>query len=138
MGGGITEHRFNPYKDNGGTTATIAGNDFAIIASDTRLTNGGYGIVSRNQSKLFQLNKKMVLRATGCWADVLTLTKLCEARIQVYKYTHNQDIATSSAAQMLANMLYAKRFFPYSVTNILAGINDEGIVSINLGILEYK
>ena len=38
---------------------------------------------------------------------------------QVYKYTHNQDIATSSAAQMLANMLYAKRFFPYSVTNIL-------------------
>ena len=83
LGGGITEHRFNPYKDNGGTTAAIAGDDFAIIASDTRLTNGGYGIVSRNQSKLFQLNEKMVLGATGCWADVLTLTKLCEARIQV-------------------------------------------------------
>ena len=83
LGGGTTEHRFNPYKDNGGTTAAIAGDDFAIIASDTRLTNGGYGIVSRNQSKLFQLNEKMVLGATGCWADVLTLTKLVEARIQV-------------------------------------------------------
>lgn len=27
---------------------------------------------------------------------------------------------------MLAHMLYAKRFFPYSVTNILAGLNEEG------------
>jgi hypothetical protein len=54
-----------------------------IIASDTRLTNGGYGIMSRNQSKLFQLSDKIVLGATGCWADVLTLTKMIEARIQV-------------------------------------------------------
>jgi 20S proteasome alpha/beta subunit len=48
-----------------------------------RLTNGGYGIVSRNQTKLFPLSQKMVLGSTGCWADVLTLTKLLEARIQV-------------------------------------------------------
>jgi 20S proteasome subunit beta 6 len=82
-GGGMIEHRFNPYKDNGGSTAAIAGDDFVIIASDTRLTNGGYGIVSRNQTKLFPLGDKMVLGATGCWADVLTLTKLVEARIQV-------------------------------------------------------
>ena len=79
----MIEHRFNPYKDNGGSTAAIAGDDFVIIASDTRLTNGGYGIVSRNQTKLFPLGDKMVLGATGCWADVLTLTKLVEARIQV-------------------------------------------------------
>lgn len=77
------EHRFNPYRENGGTVAAIAGDDFVIIASDTRLTNGGYGIMSRNQSKLFQLSDKIVLGATGCWADVLTLTKLMEARIQV-------------------------------------------------------
>ena len=39
--------------------------------------------------------------------------------LQVYKYTHNQDIATTSTAQMLSNMLYAKRFFPYYVSNVL-------------------
>ena len=26
MGGDIREHRFNPYKENGGTVAAIAGN----------------------------------------------------------------------------------------------------------------
>jgi len=52
------ERRFNPYRDNGGTVAAIAGDDFVVIASDTRLTNGGYGIMSREQSKLFQLSDK--------------------------------------------------------------------------------
>ena len=41
---------------------------------------------------------------------------------QIYKYTHNQEIATSSTAQMLSNMLYAKRFFPYYVSNVLVNI----------------
>lgn len=82
-GGEPQEHRFNPYRENGGTVAAIAGDDFVVIASDTRLTNGSYGIMSREQSKLFKLSDKIVLAATGCWADVLTLTKLMEARIQV-------------------------------------------------------
>ena len=108
LGGGLTEHRFNPYKDNGGTTAAIAGDDFAIIASDTRLTNGGYGIVSRNQSKLFQLNEKMVLGATGCWADVLTLTKLCEARIQVRSGSHLSRKKTVFISQYLICLIDRK------------------------------
>ena len=84
------------------------------------------GILSRNQPKLFTLTENMVLGATGCWADVLTLTKLMSARIQIYKYTHNQTISLPATAQMLSNMLYAKRFFPYSVSNVLAGLDPEG------------
>ena len=97
----------------------IAGANYAIVASDTRLTDGGYGILSRNLPKLFNLTDHVVLGATGCWADVLTLTRLIGARIKMFKYTHNQIIRTKETSQMLANMLYAKRFFPYSVTNIL-------------------
>jgi hypothetical protein len=32
------EHRFSPYADNGGSLVAIAGDDYAVIASDTRLT----------------------------------------------------------------------------------------------------
>ena len=117
--GGPIQHHFSPYNDNGGTTAAIAGENFVVIASDTRLTDGGYGILSRGQPKLFNLTDGIVLGATGCWADIGTLTRLIGARIKIFKYTHNKDILTSETSQMLANMLYAKRFFPYSVTNIL-------------------
>ena len=122
----IKHHRFSPYNDNGGSTVAIAGDDFAIVASDTRLTDGRYGIMSRNVPKMFQLTDQSVLAACGCWADVLTLTKLINARIQMYKYTHNRTMKTPSTAQMLANILYSKRFFPYYVRNILAGLDENG------------
>ena len=123
--GAPMERRFSPYNDNGGSTVAIAGENYAIVASDTRLTNGGYGILSREQSKLFNLTDKICLGATGCWADVLTLTRLLGARIKMFKYTHNHTIRTKECSQMLANMLYAKRFFPYSVTNILVSSSSK-------------
>ena len=40
--------QFDPYQLNGGLVAAVAGKDYVLIASDTRLTDGGYGIKSRN------------------------------------------------------------------------------------------
>uniref|UniRef100_A0A6U1WAA8 Proteasome subunit beta n=1 Tax=Trieres chinensis TaxID=1514140 RepID=A0A6U1WAA8_TRICV len=39
--------RFEPYALNGGLVAAIAGRDYVVVASDTRLTDGGYQIHSR-------------------------------------------------------------------------------------------
>ena len=39
--------KFDPYQLNGGLVAAVAGKDYVIVASDTRLTDGGYGINSR-------------------------------------------------------------------------------------------
>ena len=45
---------------------------------------------------------------------------------QLYKHEHQKDISTAAIAQMLSVMLYNKRFFPYYVSNILAGLDEEG------------
>ncbi|CAB4058313.1 PSMB1 [Lepeophtheirus salmonis] len=116
---------FQPYQDNGGTTIGIAGKDFVVIASDTRLCNS-YDILSRDVPKVFDLGGNSVLGASGCWCDVLTFIRVAESRIKNYNYTHGKEMSTSALAQMLSITLYRKRFFPYYIHNVLAGLDDEG------------
>ena len=52
--GDTKQHQFNPYTDNGGSCAAIAGKDYAILASDTRLSKG-YSILSRETSKVAKM-----------------------------------------------------------------------------------
>ncbi|XP_063984319.1 proteasome subunit beta type-1 [Diachasmimorpha longicaudata] len=122
---GAKKVHFSPYADNGGSVVAIAGEDFAIIAAETRLS-AGYSIYSRNQEKLFKLSDKTVLGCSGCWCEILTLTRILAARMQMYNHEHNKDMSTPATAQMLSTMLYYKRFFPYYVSNMLAGLDENG------------
>lgn len=122
---GPMQRHFSPYTDNGGTIVAIAGKGFAVIASDTRLSSG-FSIYTREQPKVQQLNDWTILGCSGCWCDVLTLKRLMEARIKLYRHEHNRAMSTGAIAQMLSTMLYYKRFFPYYVSNVLAGLDEEG------------
>ena len=54
------ERQFNPYEFNGGTTVVLAGEDFAIAAGCTRMSSG-YEILSRDQTKLYELYEPVLL-----------------------------------------------------------------------------
>jgi len=122
---GAKQVQFNPYESNGGSVVAIAGDDYAIIAADTRLSSG-YSIHTRHQDKSFKLSEKTVLASTGCWCDTLSLTSLISARMQMYEHLHNKKMSTTAVAQMLSILMYNRRFFPYYVSNVLAGIDENG------------
>lgn len=44
----------------------------------------------------------------------------------MYLHEHNKPMSTPAAAQMLSIVMYNRRFFPYYVSNILAGLDNEG------------
>jgi len=65
--------------------AAIAGDDFVVIAGDTRLTDGQYGINTRYAPKVWDVGDNIVLTANGYMADADTLAKRIAQKIEVRK-----------------------------------------------------
>eukprot|EP00741_Cyanophora_paradoxa_P008536 tig00001339_g8261.t1 len=121
--------RFSPYVDNGGTVVAVAGPDYAVVAADTRLSVG-FSVLTRESSKLARLTDKCVLASAGMRADRETLHKILKIRFQKYEQQHGKQMSTPAFAQMLANTLYGRRFFPYYTFNIVAGLDEEGVGAV--------
>ncbi|EDO18816.1 hypothetical protein Kpol_1028p92 [Vanderwaltozyma polyspora DSM 70294] len=120
------EHQFNPYSDNGGTILGIAGEDFAVLAGDTRHTTD-YSINSRYEPKVFDCGDNIVISANGFAADGEALVKRFKNSIKWYHFDNNdKTLSLSSAARNIQHLLYGKRFFPYYVHTIIAGLDEEG------------
>ncbi|EDW35325.1 GL20944 [Drosophila persimilis] len=113
------------YENNGGTVLAIAGKDFVVIGGDTRLSSG-CAILSRTQTKLCPLSKQMVVAATGCWCDAVSLTNLLKVKQQGYENQHHKVMSIESMAQMLSVVQYQRRHLPYNVSPILGGIDQDG------------
>ncbi|KAJ8487260.1 hypothetical protein ONZ51_g4283 [Trametes cubensis] len=113
------QRQFNPYTDNGGTILAIAGADFTVIAGDTRQSEG-YSIQTRYAPKVFRLTDRAVLAVNGFAADGNMFVK------KWYRHAHAKDMPLRAIARLIQTMLYAQRFFPYYVYNILGGIEEDG------------
>uniref|UniRef100_A0A4W4F318 Proteasome subunit beta n=1 Tax=Electrophorus electricus TaxID=8005 RepID=A0A4W4F318_ELEEL len=105
---GPVEHKFSPYAFNGGTVLAVAGEDFAIVASDTRLSEG-YSIHSRDSPKCYKLTDRTVIGCSGFHGDCLTLTKIIDARLKMYKHANNKTMTSGAIAAMLSTILYGRR-----------------------------
>jgi len=119
------KHGFDPYDENGGTALAIAGEDFCLMASDTRQSSG-YNINARYAPKAWKVLSNAVLSCSGFHADGLTLVKLVQQRIMWYHHSHEKEMSVAALAQMLQTILYSKRFFPYYAACILAGVDENG------------
>ncbi|PGH10825.1 hypothetical protein AJ80_07376 [Polytolypa hystricis UAMH7299] len=130
---GTKQHGFYPYTDNGGSTLGITGDDFAILAGDTRSVNG-YNINTRFAPKVFRIGADeesgeaghIILSVVGFSADGHALKERLDSVVKMYKYKHGKPMSVRACAQRLSTILYSKRFFPYYVHAILGGVDEDG------------
>merc|ERR1719369_1011900 len=110
---------------NGGSIMAIAGEDFSVIAADSRLSLG-FTIFSRDHPKTIQLTPSTVVAMAGFEGDILTFKKHAMNNVETYQHAHGDYPSTPAVASMLSKMLYYRRFFPYYVYNIVAGLDQDG------------
>merc|ERR1719198_1036705 len=112
--------------DNGGTVAAVAGRGFAIVAADTRLSEG-YTIRSRNISRITRVTPRACLASAGCFADATALHQVLARHAKEYEWSHGCFLSTTAFAQKLSRVLYNRRLLPYHAFSVVAGIDDEGL-----------
>lgn len=118
-------NKFDPYVDNGGTVVGVSGHNFAILASDSRLSES-YIIRSRNVSKIFEVSDGVYLAASGCLSDTLALSSVLRHNLRLYEWQNERSPTVTVLAHLLATVLYSRRNFPYFSFCAVAGLDEHG------------
>jgi 20S proteasome alpha/beta subunit len=110
------------YENNGGTVMALAGDDFVVIAADTRLSKS-YSILSRDCSRLWELSPGVWLGMGGCLADMRALAENMQGLCEDYRFEQGRFPGVEAVAQALSATLYGRRQMPYYAFCVLAGLD---------------
>lgn len=119
-------NNFDPYENNSGTTVVIKQQDCIIIGGDTRHSSE-MGINSRTMSKIFMVGD-FVMTTSGFYADGYEVFTRMRYHIKMYESQNRRKISVASAAHLLHNILYSRRFFPYYSFITLSGFGETPVV----------
>lgn len=100
----------------------MVGKDCVAIACDLRLGMQALTI-SNNFPKIFQYGD-VFLGLTGLATDVSTVSDLFRYKVNMYRLREERNISPQTMANLVSSSLYERRFGPYFVSPVIAGINQ--------------
>ncbi|AIF69968.1 proteasome subunit beta [Palaeococcus pacificus DY20341] len=124
----------------GTTTVGIVCKDGVVLAADKR---GSYGnmIMTKNATKIFQIDRHLALAGAGSVGDILSLVRLLRSEASLYKTRVYKNMSVKALATLTANVLQGSKFLPYFAWFLIAGYDEKpGLYSIDPlgGITEDK
>jgi len=118
----------------GATTVGVVLPEGVILASEKRVSYG-YLVVSRVGKKVFKITDRIGAACAGLVSDMQILVREVEAYANLYKLDSGRPMSVRSAAKVMSNLLFARRYFPLITQTIVAGIDEEGPTLYVLDIL---
>jgi 20S proteasome subunit beta 3 len=101
----------------------MVGKDCVAIACDLRLGLQAL-TVSNNFPKIFQYGD-VFLGLTGLATDVSTVSDLFRYKVNMYRLREERAIAPRTFANLVSSSLYERRFGPYFVSPVVAGLDPK-------------
>jgi proteasome beta subunit len=109
----------------GATTIGVVCRDGVILASEKRVAYG-YLVVSKGGKKVFKITDQIGAACAGLVGDMQILVREVEAQANLYNMDVGRRITVRSAAKLMANILFNRRYAPLITQTIVAGLDEEG------------
>ncbi|MCX8161851.1 MAG: proteasome subunit beta [Candidatus Bathyarchaeota archaeon] len=110
----------------GATAVGIVARDGVILASEKRLSYGGY-ILSRRAKKIFRIAERIGFACAGLISDMQSLADLIKAEAKILELELGRPVTVRSAAKLTSNILVYHRMYPLLTEIIVGGYDrDEG------------
>eukprot|EP00127_Corallochytrium_limacisporum_P004177 Clim_evm122s157 gene=Clim_evmTU122s157 len=109
---------------NGAAIVAMVGKDCVAIAADRRLGQQAM-TVSCDFKKIFQMGDRLFIGLAGLATDVQTVASRLEFRTNMFRLREERDIKPKTFMNMVANMLYERRFGPYFIEPVFAGLDPK-------------
>ena len=109
----------------GTTTVGLTYKDGVVMGTEHRATMGTL-IAHKNTQKLFKIDEHMGLTTAGLVGDAQILSRYLRAEVNLYKLKRKKPMSIRAASTLMANILNARKFYPYWVQLIIGGVDSEG------------
>jgi proteasome beta subunit len=109
----------------GTTTLGVVCKDGVILASDTRVTMGFY-VAHKFGKKVYKIDDHLGMTIAGTVADAQRVVDILIANAQLYKINMNRSMPVSSAARLIANLLFSARYMPLATQVLIGGVDETG------------
>eukprot|EP00045_Choanoeca_perplexa_P001642 m.21051 g.21051 ORF g.21051 m.21051 type:complete len:205 (+) comp11088_c0_seq1:149-763(+) len=110
---------------NGAAIVAMTGKDCVAIAADRRL-GAQAQTVSCDFQKVFQMTPTTFVGLPGLATDVLTMSQRLQFKLNMYRLREEREIEPATLVNLISSVLYEKRFGPYFVEPIVAGLTKDG------------
>lgn len=114
-----------PLNFTGATIVGLIYNEGIVLAGEKRIALGNY-LLSKTGKKVFKVLDNLGIASAGLLADMQAISKIFAAELRMYELINKRSPLIRSAAKLLSNILYSRKYFPYFTTIIVGGIDSTG------------
>ncbi|EKX31444.1 proteasome subunit beta type 3 [Guillardia theta CCMP2712] len=109
---------------NGGCVIGMAGKNCVAIACDKRY-GAQYQTLATDKTKVYKMHDQLFIGLAGLATDQQTFYERLKFRLAMYSLREERLIKPASFGKMVSTLLYEKRFGPYFIEPVIAGLDKE-------------
>jgi proteasome beta subunit len=110
---------------HGTTTVGLVCSDGVVLATDTRVTAGGF-IAHKRGKKLLRIDDNIAMTISGGVADALNVVDTLKYYTNLYRIERGRQMPVRAAAQVVSNVLFSSRLYPFIADVLVGGVDPKG------------